>query len=218
MNVILMGPPGSGKGTQAAALAGRHGLQHVSTGELLRAAVASGSELGRRVAGILAAGELVPDEVMMQVVRERLRDAAGGWLLDGFPRTVPQADGLAALLAELDAADATVVLLEVPDAEIVKRLAGRLTCADCGRVTSRADAAPAGGAPRCPGCCGGRLEVRADDREETVRNRLAVYRAKTVPAAEALGRRFPLRRVDGRGSPAEVAQRIASAVAPAHQA
>ncbi len=217
MNAILVGPPGSGKGTQAAELVRRFGLTHLSTGDLLRAAVRSGSELGRRVEGILASGELVPDAVMAELVGERVRGLGDGWLLDGYPRTLPQAEQLAALLAELGQDVAAVVVIEVPDEEIVRRLAGRLTCGDCGAVTSREAAAAAGGAAlRCPHCGGANLATRPDDREETVRNRLGVFRRMTQPAVELLGRRYPLWRVDGRGAPADVAQRIAGAFAAAH--
>jgi adenylate kinase len=219
MNVILVGPPGSGKGTQAAELVGRFALRHLSTGDLLRAAVRGGSELGRRVAGILAAGELVPDALMTEIVAERLRALPDGWLLDGFPRTVPQAEALIALLDELGREPPAVIVLEVADEEIVRRLASRLVCADCGAVTSRAEAEAAGGPGRplrCPRCDGERLASRDDDREETVRNRLGVFRDQTRPAAERLGRRYPLARVDGRGAPTDVAQRIAGALATAH--
>lgn len=206
MNVVLAGPPGSGKGTQAALLARSRSLRHISTGELLRGAVASGSDLGRRVEGILERGELVPDDLMMAIIRECLTGDGGGWLLDGFPRTVAQAEELVPLLAELDQPVDAVLALEVPDDEIVRRLAGRLGCGGCGLVTAQDRLGPDGSCPRC----GGReLRVRADDREETVRNRLAVYRAQTRPALETLGRRYPLRWVDGRGDPAAVAQRIA---------
>jgi len=215
MNVILMGPPGSGKGTQAAVLAWFQDLRHVSTGDMLRAAVASGSPLGQRVEGIMAAGGLVPDDLMMEIVRERLGEIGDGWVLDGFPRTVEQAEGLVALLAGLGQEVRAVVDLQVPDEEIVRRLAGRLSCGGCGQITSR-DALGADGA--CPSCHGRDLRVRSDDAEDTVRTRLAVFRAKTGPAAVALGRRYPLRRVDGTGSPDEVAQRIASALEAADQA
>lgn len=214
MNVILMGPPGSGKGTQAARLAAARGLAHVSTGDLLRAAVAAGTPLGRQVAATMAGGALVPDVVMMEVVRERLSALGGGWLLDGFPRTTAQAEGLGDLLESLGQRVDAVVDLQVPDEDIVRRLAGRLTCAGCGRVTTREAAGPGGA---CPGC-GGTLGVRPDDAEETVRRRLAVFRESTGPAAAALARRYPLRRVDGTGAPDEVAQRIASALEAAHQA
>lgn len=216
MNLIIMGPPGGGKGTQAAAIVERYGLVHISTGDMLRAAVKSGSDLGRRVEKILAAGELVSDDLMMDLIRERLRqpDARRGWLLDGFPRTVPQADGLARLLAELDQPATAVISIEVPDEEIVARLSGRLTCPDCGLIARRGQDGAAEGAA-CPRCGKGPLGQRADDREETVRNRLRVYREKTYPAAEALGSRYRLLRVAGTGRPQDVAGRIEGALAEA---
>jgi len=206
LNLVLAGPPGSGKGTQAALLAQGRSLRHISTGELLRGAVASGAELGRRVEGILERGELVPDDLMMIIVRDCLAGGGGDWLLDGFPRTVAQAEELVPLLTELGQPIDVVLALQVPDDEIVRRLAGRLTCGGCGLVTAQGGLGADGGCPRC----GGRnLRVRADDREKTVRNRLVVYRAQTQPALEVLGRCYPLRWVDGRGDAAAVAQRIA---------
>ena len=205
MNVVLAGPPGSGKGTQAALLAQSRGLRHISTGELLRQAVASGTDLGRRVEGLLERGDLVPDDLMMAIIRDCLA-GGGGWLFDGFPRTVAQAEGLLPMLAELGQLVDAVLVLDVPDDEIVRRVVGRLSCGGCGLVTAQDRLGADGGCPRC----GSReLRVRADDREPTVRNRLAVYRAQTQPALAALGRRFPLRMVDGRGDAAAVAQRIA---------
>jgi adenylate kinase len=220
VNLIIMGPPGGGKGTQAAALVERHGLLHISTGDMLRAAVKSGSELGQRVEKVLAAGELVSDDLMMALIRDRLGqpDATRGWLLDGFPRTVPQAEGLAALLAELDQPVTAVISIEVADEEIVKRLSGRLTCPDCGLITRKGEDGAAEGAA-CPRCGKGPLGQRADDREETVRNRLRVYREKTYPAAEVLGRRYRLVRVAGEGRPEDVTRRVEGALAEAeHQA
>lgn len=216
MNVILMGPPGCGKGTQAAAIIHRFGVEHISTGDMLRAAVKSGSPLGRRVEAVLAAGELVSDDLMMELIEERLSRTASGWLLDGFPRTVPQAEGLAALLKRLGQKVGAVVSVEVPDEEIVRRLSGRLTCAACGAVTSR-EALAARGEESCPQCGGRELKVRADDNAETVRNRLAVFRDKTGPAIEALGRHYPVRRVDGLGAPSDITKRLVGALeAAAH--
>lgn len=206
MNLILAGPPGSGKGTHAELLAQGRSLRHTSTGELLRGAVAGGTDLGRQVEGILERGELVPDNLMMAIIRDCLAGDGGGWLLDGFPRTVAQAEALVPLLAELNQPVDVVLALKVPDDEIVRRLAERLNCGGCGLVTAQDRLGADGGCPRC----GGRdLRVRADDREETVRKRLAVYRAQTQPALEVLGRCYPLRWVDGRGDAAAVAQRIA---------
>jgi len=209
VNVVLMGPPGSGKGTQASGLAGRRDLVHISTGDMLREAVRSGSELGQRVESVLKAGELVSDDLMMDLIRERLQqdDAQRGWLLDGFPRTVAQAAGLRKLLDEIGVSVDAVIVLEVPDEVIVQRISRRLTCASCGAVTNVADLAP-GEQQRCPQCGDGALEQREDDREETVRNRLRVYHERTAPAADTLGETYPLRRVSGMGTPAEVAERI----------
>jgi adenylate kinase len=214
MNVIIMGPPGCGKGTQAAGIVENYGVTHISTGDMLRAAVKSGSELGQKVETVLAAGELVSDDLMMDLIRDRLQadNAAGGWLLDGFPRTVPQAEGLVQLLVEISQPVGAVVSIEVPDEEIVARLGGRLTCRECGHTTNRAVLADDAG-DKCPQCGANALYQRDDDKEETIRNRLQVYRTKTYPAAETLGAQFPLLRVDGLGTPAEVAQRITGALA-----
>jgi adenylate kinase len=209
MNVIIMGPPGCGKGTQANGIVQNLGVVHISTGDMLRAAVKSGSELGQRVEAVMAAGELVSDDLMMDIIKERLRqrDANDGWLLDGFPRTVEQAEGLMALLDEIDQSVGAVVSLEVPNEEIVQRLSGRLTCRECGFVTSR-QSVGADDPNRCPQCGAEALYQRDDDREETVRNRLEVYQTKTYPAAATLGDRYRLERIDGVGEPAEIAQRI----------
>jgi len=214
VNVIIMGPPGCGKGTQAAGIVEGQRIVHISTGDMLRAAVKSGSELGRRVEAILAAGELVSDELMMDIIRDRLQqpDARRGWLLDGFPRTLPQAEGLVKLLAGIGQGVGAVISLEVPDAEIIERLSGRLTCRECGNTTNR-KAVPDG--KTCPHCGAAALYQRDDDKEETIRNRLGVYRSKTYPAAELLGRHYPLERVDGLGTPAEIAERITGALAQA---
>jgi adenylate kinase len=147
------------------------------------------------------------------LIAERLQqeDLSVGWLLDGFPRTVPQAEGLVSLLQKISHRVGAVVSLEVPDEEIVRRLSGRVTCLDCGYVTNKDNIAPDADV-RCPQCGGGPMTQRDDDKEETVRSRLQVYRSQTYPAAEALGRHYPLKRVDGLGSPADVSQRIASAL------
>jgi adenylate kinase len=213
MNVIIMGPPGCGKGTQATNIVNDWQVVHISTGDMLRAAVKSGSELGKRVEKILAAGDLVSDDLMMDLIRDRLQqdDSQNGWLLDGFPRTVPQAEGLVSLLTEIGQPVDAVVSLEVPDEEIVTRLSGRLTCRECGNTTNRASLAPAAG-DTCPKCNAQALYQRDDDKEETIRNRLQVYREKTYPAAATLGERYPLKRVEGLGTPDEVSRRIKSAL------
>jgi len=216
MNLIIMGPPGCGKGTQASGIVQNYFVTHISTGDMLRAAVKSGSDLGQKVASILAAGDLVSDELMMDLIRDRLQqdDAQSGWLLDGFPRTLPQAEGLVKLLTEIDQPVGAVVSLEVPDEEIVQRLSGRLTCRECGFTTNKAQLNPAE-RDKCPQCKASALYQRDDDKEETVRNRLSVYREKTYPAAAALGDYYPLVRIDGIGAPDEVKQRITDALAQA---
>jgi len=209
VNVIIMGPPGCGKGTQANGIVALLGVAHISTGDMLRAAVKSGSELGHKVESIMQAGDLVSDELMMEIIRERLQqdDAERkGWLLDGFPRTVPQAEGLLKLLADIDQPVGAVISLEVPDEEIVRRLSGRLTCRECGATTHR-DVVGAE-TTKCPSCGVEALYQRDDDSEETVRNRLRVYRTKTYPAAETLGKTYPLQRIEGTGTPEDVSQRI----------
>jgi adenylate kinase len=180
-NVILLGGPGAGKGTQAERIVVDHKLPHVSTGDMLRAAVAKGTEMGREAQKYMANGQLVPDEVVIGVVRDRLAepDASEGFLLDGFPRTVPQAEALDAMLAEAGREITHVVLIDVPAEELVQRIAGRRTCATCGKIYNITF-----GPPKTEGVCdvdGGRLTQRADDNEETVRNRIAVYERQTAP-------------------------------------
>ena len=211
MVVILLGPPGVGKGTQAVRLAEELYAAHVSTGDLLRAARREGTELGKKAQAYMDAGELVPDDVILGMMREKLSsdEAAGGFLLDGFPRTVAQAEGLDDLLAGLDQELDAVVSLDVEDDEIVRRLSSRRVCAECGRV------APAGaeGHESCP-ACGGALKRRADDDPDTVRRRLEVYREETTPVLDWYERSpTPVRTVRGGGSVEEVQARIIEATA-----
>jgi adenylate kinase len=180
-NVILLGGPGSGKGTQAERIVARFGMPHISTGEMLRAAVAQGTEMGLAAQKAMEAGELVPDEVVIGVVRDRLAeaDAQDGFLLDGFPRTIAQAERLDAMLHEADRAVTQVILLDVPEDELVVRLAGRRMCKGCGKGYHVVF-----DPPKVEGVCdecGAALYQRSDDNEETVRNRLGVYRAQTEP-------------------------------------
>ena len=180
-NVILLGGPGAGKGTQAERIVVDFKLPHVSTGEMLRAAVAKGTEMGREAQKYMESGQLVPDEVVIGVVRERLGepDAAEGFLLDGFPRTVPQAEALDAMLADSGRGITHVVLIDVPADELVQRIAGRRSCATCGKIYNVTF-----DPPKADGVCdvdGGELTQRADDNEETVRNRIAVYEKQTAP-------------------------------------
>ena len=180
VNIILIGPPGSGKGTQAVRIAERYRIPHVSTGDMLRAAARAGTPLGLQVAATLASGGLVPDDLMTDLVRARLAqpDASGGFLLDGFPRTVVQAESLDAILG---GAPVLTVLISVPDEAIVQRLGTRRVCDSCTITQSVSDTGNGNGnGESCP-YCGGRLIRRADDEPDVVRRRLAVYASTADP-------------------------------------
>ncbi len=181
MNLILLGPPGAGKGTQAKMLIERFGIPQISTGDMLRAAVAAKTELGLKAKACMDAGTLVPDEVVIGIVGERLQqsDCDKGFILDGFPRTVPQADALKTTLAGLGKALTAVISLEVDSEALVERLTGRRTCRSCGRGYHLKFDPPAK-ADLCD-ACGGELIQRDDDREETIRKRLRVYQEQTAP-------------------------------------
>jgi len=210
MNVVLFGPPGSGKGTQAARLKERFSLAHVSTGDLLRAAVAAGTGLGRKVQGILASGALVSDDIVLELIRDAVAQTEAdaslrGWMLDGFPRTMGQARGLDGLLRERKTRIDAVVVLEVARDAIIERLSARRTCVECKAVYSLT-ANPPREEGKCDRC-GGKLIRRSDDEPETIANRLDVYEEQTRPIlayyeAEAV----PVHRVDG-GQPVEAVAR-----------
>jgi adenylate kinase len=213
LNLILLGPPGAGKGTQAVRLTEDFGLPHISTGEILRAAVAAGTELGQTASRFMDAGELVPDEVIIGVILERLEhdDARDGFLLDGFPRTIDQAGALADELAKLDRRLTATLLIDVPDDDVVRRLSGRRVSRKTGRVY-HVEYDP----PKHEGRCdidGSRLIQRTDDAEETVRKRLAVYHRQTAPLVDYYEERGLLRRFDGTRSPAEVHDHIRATLA-----
>jgi adenylate kinase len=215
MNVVLMGPPGSGKGTQASELAAERGLKHIATGFILRSAVTAGTELGGEVEAILADGGLVPDAIMTDLIEKHLAapTAQQGWLMDGFPRTRPQALGLQERLSGLGQKIDRVVVLDVPDDVIVARISRRLTCSACGEGTAHPTVVKDDTESLiCPRCGKQALFQRTDDNEQTVRNRLEVYREQTVPAEDVLKAYYPLCRVDGVGELRAVAQRIRSAL------
>ncbi|MDZ7780413.1 MAG: adenylate kinase [Gemmatimonadota bacterium] len=181
MVVILLGAPGVGKGTQAVRLAGENGAAHVSTGDLLRAARREGTELGKKAESYMDAGELVPDDLILGLVREHLSGLPSGTdiLLDGFPRTIAQAEGLDEVLSDVGLAVGVVALFEAPDETLVKRLAGRRSCPECGAVYNAYFDPPAEEGV-CDEC-GKELVHRADDTPETVKRRLEVYREQTAP-------------------------------------
>lgn len=202
-----MGPPGAGKGTQGELLSDSLGVPRLSTGDMLREHREEGTALGLEARRFMDAGELVPDRVILGMIEERLNDpdTDGGFIMDGFPRTIAQAEGLAELLEGRNTVLDVVIDLQVPEEELVARLAGRRVCAACGEVTHvSAEGARAG---RCP--CGGELVQRSDDRPETVRNRLRVYREQTEPVLRWYGdSEIPVRAVEGTGSVEEVQARI----------
>lgn len=213
MNLIIFGPPGAGKGTVAKQVTEGAGVPHISTGDMLRAAVAEGSELGRRVKSVLDAGALVSDDLIIELVRDRLGrpDAAGGWLLDGFPRTMPQAEALAQLLAELGRKIDLVIMVTVPDETIVERLAGRRVCLGCG-ATYHMTYSPPQTEGKCD-ACGGQVVQREDDQPETVRRRLATYAEQTAPLVDYYERQGVLQRFDNSGSPEQTVARVRQALA-----
>ncbi len=197
MKLILLGPPGAGKGTQAKMLTDLFNIPQVSTGDILRAAVKEGTPMGVKAKGFMDAGGLVPDEVVVGIVRERLQkpDCAAGFILDGFPRTVPQADALKDTLAELGKDLDAVISLEVDSEALVERLTGRRTCRDCGRgYHIKFD--PPRVAGKCD-ACGGELIQRDDDKEETIRKRLEVYQSSTEPLISYYRKAGLLGTIDG---------------------
>ncbi|MYA33176.1 MAG: adenylate kinase [Gemmatimonadales bacterium] len=207
MRLIIMGPPGVGKGTQGEFLAERFGVPRLSTGDMIRAALKAGTALGERVRDYYEAGELVPDEVVLGLVAEAIdgSEASGGFVLDGFPRTVPQADGLGELLTARGIGLDAVLSLEAPEEELVDRISGRRVCGACGLVTH---VRAVGEAAACPACVA-TLVQRSDDRAETVRNRLAVYGAQTEPLLAYYARsETGLTAVDGTGTLEAVRDRL----------
>jgi len=208
LNLVLLGPPGSGKGTQGERLQEDLRLPYYATGDILRGAVREGTDLGRTAKEYMDRGDLVPDEVIVGVIAERIDspEALDGFILDGFPRTMPQAEALDAKLEELGRGVTAVLLIDVPDDEVVRRLGGRRTCVENGHVFHR-EFNP----PEREGTCdidGSPLIVRDDDKPEVIRKRLETYHAKTEPLVDYYDHRSVLRRIDGTGAPDDVAEQI----------
>lgn len=214
MNLVILGAPGSGKGTQAARIAEREGIRHISTGDLLREAVAAGTPLGKRVAGIMAAGGLVPDEVVIELIGQTLgageRTRRKGWILDGFPRTLAQARALDGVLVKMGEKIDAVLYVDVDAEAIVDRLSKRRTCASCKAIYHLVSKRPAVEG-KCD-VCGGELILREDDKPETVRKRLQVYERETLPILGFYEERRIVRRVDGSKPIDEVTSEIAGMI------
>ena len=208
MRMILVGPPGAGKGTQAAKLVDRYAVTHISTGDMLRAAVAEGTELGQQADGFMRAGQLVPDELVIALVIERIGkpDCGKGFMLDGFPRTRPQAEALDAELKKAGATMDVVLLIEVPDDMIVERITGRRMDPETGDIY-HIEFNPA------PPEVAGRLIQRKDDTAEACRARLEKYHSETAPIVPFYEEQGLLKRVNGVGAPAEIAELIVAALA-----
>lgn len=212
MNLLLYGAPGSGKGTQANMLRARFGIPHIATGDMLRAEIQAGTELGRQAQPILAAGRYVSDEIMIGIIRNRLRqpDCKPGFIIDGFPRTVHQAEALDALMGELGRQLDHVIYLKVPVDELLRRLSGRLVCPKCQRTYP-----PSAFACEADGSV---LVQREDDKPEAVRPRIEIYLEKTVPVLEHYREGDLVSEIDGRGTIEEISSQVLNVVGRNHAA
>ncbi len=212
MNIILLGPPGSGKGTQAKEIIEKHRIPQISTGDLLREAVKNQTELGKQAKEYMDAGKLVPDEVVVGMVKERLQkdDCKNGFILDGFPRTVPQAESLDQTLSEVGKKIDKVVSIEVPDSEVVERLSGRRTCENCGTMYHVSF-----NPPKQEGVCdkcGGKLYQRDDDNENTIKNRLQVYHDQTAPLKDYYSPKGIVKEIEGVGDISKIKEAVLKAL------
>jgi len=213
MNLILLGPPGAGKGTQAKRLEESRGIVQLSTGDMLRAEVASGSDLGKEAKGIMESGGLVPDEMIVNMISSRIdqKDCANGFILDGFPRTTPQADALDAMLTDKGLKIDHVVELKVDDDAMVERITGRFTCAKCGAGYHDSFQKPQKEG-FCDKCGGTEFTRRADDNEETVRARLKAYHDQTAPIIGYYDKKGVMKSVDGMAAIDEVTKQLEGAI------
>jgi len=204
MRLILLGPPGAGKGTQAKMLKEKFRIPQISTGDILREAVKNNTELGARAKTFMDAGQLVPDDVVISLIKERIcqRDCTTGFILDGFPRNILQAEKLKETLIEMDLVINNVINLEVDAEEIVERLTGRSTCSDCGDMFHKVSRPPKSNG-FCDSC-GGKLERRPDDNEATIQERLKVYEQSTAPLKEFYMKQENLKTVKAKGSVKEI--------------
>lgn len=213
MNIILLGPPGAGKGTQARKLVEERNMVQLSTGDMLRAARTSGTEMGKLVAAVMDRGELVTDEIVIGLIRERLESdqSKGGYIFDGFPRTLAQADALGRLLVDMGQKLDCAIEMQVDDDALVDRITARSTCGQCGEVyNDRTKPIPADG--KCTKCGASDFQRRADDNEESLRTRLMAYYKQTSPLIGYYYAKGDLETVDGLGSVDEVAASIADAL------
>jgi adenylate kinase len=212
MRLILLGPPGAGKGTQAKMLMEKFQIPQVSTGDILRKAVQEGAELGKQAKICMDAGKLVQDDIVIGLIKERIveADCKGGFILDGFPRTIIQAEKLTETLKEMSLSMDAVVVFEVDNEDLVNRLTGRGTCADCGAMFHKTSRPPAKSGI-CDGC-GGALYQREDDKEETIKKRLEVYQDETAPLKEFYRKQGNLKTAQGYGTVEEIFSRVCAMV------
>ncbi len=208
MRTVLLGAPGSGKGTQGVVLSNKFNIPQISTGDLLRAAVKAGTELGKKAKSAMDAGALVSDDIVIGLIRERLSedDAQNGYILDGFPRNIPQAEALDAMLEQLGQPLQGVVLLDVPFEELMQRLTGRRTCKDCGAIYN-IYLSPPKNEGHCDRC-GGELFQREDDNEETIGNRLKVYEDQTAPLIGFYQNQNKLHSIAGTGDIDDITNKV----------
>jgi adenylate kinase len=213
MRLIFLGPPGSGKGTQAKIIASRKGAKHISTGDILREAVAAGTDLGMKAKKYMDAGELVPDQILLGLVEEVLSDdnTASSFILDGFPRTIPQARGLDEIFGRLGLKLDSAILLDVPDKAIVERLTARVFCADC-KADYNLKTKPPKVEGVCDVCGSNRLVQREDDRKEVIENRLKVYHETTEPIVDYYDQQSCLKRIPGDRGFDEITEDIINAI------